>query len=440
MWKLPQSLSEPPADLPREPSLESRFEDYKAPYNAQQAATEASRCLYCYDAPCIKACPTEIDIPSFIRKIATGNVKGSARTIFDANILGASCACVCPVEVLCVGDCVYNAAGIPPIQIGRLQRYATDQAVAADWRFFEAGPDTGKHVALVGAGPASLAAAHELRRHGHAVTIYEKGAVPGGLNVTGVAPYKLRAEGALAELEWVLGIGGIEIVVNTAIGRDRSWASLAEDHDAVFLGVGLGPDRSLPGADLHGVTGAVAWIERMKLGRMDLSRVHQAVVLGGGNTAIDCVRELLGLGVPSVTMVYRGTEAKMSGYAHEWDAAKKEGARAIWGASPAGFVSEEGTGEVSAVRYTDDKGTHQAPAQLVLLAIGQSKLGDQLAALGIRVDAGRVLADRSGATSRPGWFVAGDALNGGKEVVNAVAEGKRAAAGIHAFLIGGGHA
>jgi dihydropyrimidine dehydrogenase (NAD+) subunit PreT len=425
MWKLP------------DPRSESVFEDYKAPYDAQQAAAEASRCLYCYDAPCIKACPTEIDIPSFIRKIATGNVKGSARTIFDANILGASCARVCPVEVLCVGDCVYNEAGIPPIQIGRLQRYATDKAVAANWRFFEAGPDTGKRVALVGAGPASLAAAHELRRHGHAVTIYEKGAVPGGLNVTGVAPYKLRAEDAMAELEWVLGIGGVEIVTNTEIGRDRTWESLGAEHDAVFLGVGLGPDRSLPGAELHGVTGAVAWIERMKLGRVDMTYVREAVVVGGGNTAVDCVRELLGLGVPSVTMVYRGTEAKMSGYSHEWDAAKKDGARAIWGASPAGFVGNEA---VSAVRYTDSTGTHDVPAQLVLVAIGQSKLGEQLAALGIHAEAGRVVADRSGATSRPGWYVGGDALNGGKEVVNAVAEGKRAAAGIHAFITGGGHA
>ncbi|MDP2317401.1 MAG: FAD-dependent oxidoreductase [Pseudomonadota bacterium] len=425
MWKLPDARSE------------SVFEDYKAPYDAQQAAAEASRCLYCYDAPCIKACPTGIDIPNFIRKIATGNVQGSARTIFSANILGASCACVCPVEVLCVGDCVYNAAGIPPIQIGRLQRYATDQAVAANWRFFEAGPDTGKRVALVGAGPASLSAAHELRRHGHAVTIYEKGSVPGGLNVTGVAPYKLRAEDAMAELEWVLGIGGIEFVMNTEIGRDRSWESLAADHDAVFVGIGLGPDRSLPGAALGGVHGAVAWIEQMKLGLVDLSSVRDAVVIGGGNTAVDCVRELLGLGVPGVTMVYRGTEAKMSGYAHEWDAAKKDGARALWNAAPAGFVGEP---HVEGVRYTGTEGPGVVPAQLVLLAIGQSKLGDQLAPLGIRAEAGRVVTDATGATSRPGWYVGGDAANGGKEVVNAVAEGKRAATAIHAFISGGGHA
>ena len=424
MWKLPETRSE------------ATFDDYKSPYDAQQAAAEASRCLYCHDAPCVTACPTGIDIPNFIRKIATGNVKGSARTIFSSNILGASCARVCPVEVLCVGDCVYNAADIPPIQIGRLQRYATDKAVAENWRFFEAGPDTGKRVALVGAGPASLAAAHELRRHGHAVTIFEKGSLPGGLNVTGVAPYKLRAEDAIAELDWVRGIGGIEIVPNTELGRDRAWGSLAE-FDAVFLGVGLGPDRALPGADLPGVEGAVAWIERMKLGTVDLSGVRDAVVIGGGNTAIDVVRELLGLGVPAVTMLYRGAEAKMSGYHHEWDAAKKEGARALWGAVPAGFTGDT---RVSGVRYTGPEGAAVAPAQLVLLAIGQTKLGDALAALGVRADGGRVVVGADGATSRPGWFAGGDLANGGKEVVNAVAEGKRAAAGIHAFLSGGGHA
>ncbi|MFN7145054.1 MAG: NAD(P)-dependent oxidoreductase [Myxococcota bacterium] len=425
MWKFPETRSE------------TAFEDYKAPYDAQQAAAEASRCLYCYDAPCIKACPTGIDIPNFIRKIATGNVKGSAKTIFSSNILGASCARVCPVEVLCVGDCVYNDAGIPPIQIGRLQRYATDQAVAQDWRFFEAGPDTGKRVALIGAGPASLAAAHELRRLGHAVTIYEKGSVPGGLNVTGVAPYKLRAEDAMAELDWVRGIGGMEIVLNTEVGRDVSWDALTAAHDAVFLGIGLGPDRLLPGADLEGVEGAVAWIERMKLGNVDLSAVRRAAVVGGGNTAVDVVRELLGLGVPHVTMVYRGTEARMSGYAHEWEAAKKEGAHAVWNAAPAGFA---GDGRVTAVRCQGPEGAFEVPADLVLLAIGQTKLGEHLAALGIQADGGRVVVGDDGATSRPGWFAGGDLANGGKEVVNAVAEGKRAAAGIHAFLTGGGHA
>mgnify|MGYP002631837348 FL=1 len=177
------------------------FEDFKHGYGTAQALAEANRCLYCEDAPCITACPTSIDIPEFIRKIATGNLRGSARTIFDSNILGMSCARVCPVETLCVGDCVYNHMDAPPIQIGKLQRYATDAAFDAGWRFFDAAPDSGRSVGLVGAGPASLACAHELRRHGHAVTIYEKRDVVGGLNTTGVAPYKMRADRSVEEVD-----------------------------------------------------------------------------------------------------------------------------------------------------------------------------------------------------------------------------------------------
>ncbi|MFZ5478591.1 MAG: FAD-dependent oxidoreductase [Myxococcota bacterium] len=422
MWKLPANRSE------------TAFPDGKAPYDTKQAVAEASRCLYCYDAPCQRACPTSIDIPEFIRRIATGNERASAKTIFDSNILGASCARVCPVEVLCVGDCVHNAAGVPPIQIGRLQRYATETAVANGWRFFEAGPSSGRKVALVGAGPASLAAAHELRRQGHAVTIYERAPLPGGLNVTGVAPYKIPAHEALAELEWVLGIGGVEVVTGVEVGKDVALADLEKTHDAVFVGIGLGPDRMLPGHVPTGVYGAVAWIERMKLGRVDLAGVVHAVVVGGGNTAIDCVRELVGLGVPCVTMAYRGTEAKMSGYKHEWDAAKKQGARAAWEATPVGYVGED---RVRAVRLRAPNGAEwDEPAELVLVAIGQSKLGGALVDLGIETDNGVIRVDADGATTRRGWYAGGDCSNGGKEVVNAVAEGKRAAIAIDRYLSG----
>lgn len=424
---------------------ETGLGDYKGAYTPEQALVEANRCLYCHDAPCIEACPTSIDIPEFIRKIATENTKGSARTIFSSNILGMSCARVCPVEVLCVGSCVYNEMGVPPIQIGKLQRYSTDAAYADGWRFFEAGADTGHSVGLVGGGPASLAAAHELRRRGHAVTIYEGRKVLGGLNATGVAPYKMKADSADEEVDWVLGIGGVEVQLGVHVGTDVSLADLEAKHQAVFIGVGLGPDRllTLPGAKLEGISGGVAWIEKMKLGYVDLSRIRRAVVIGGGNTAIDCVRELCQLGVPSVTLAYRGTEAVMSGYAHEWDAAKREGARALWQVQPLAY---DGADSVTGVRFQCLDASKQPitgertelKADLVLLAIGQASLGEALAGLeGVALDRGRVVVDEHGATGRPGWYAGGDCANGGKEVVNAAAEGKAAAEAIDAYLAGG---
>lgn len=424
---------------------ENVFTDFKAEYTPDQAVVEANRCLFCSDAPCMKICPTHIDVPQFIRKIATGNVKGSARTIFDANILGMSCARVCPVEVLCVGSCVYNDMGVPPIQIGKLQRYATDRALEQDWRFFEAGPDSGKKVALIGAGPASLAAAHELRRRGHACTIFEKRPVSGGLNTTGVAPYKMRADRSVEEVRWVLDIGGIEVKTGVEVGSAVSFEELEKQHDAVFVGVGLGADTRLgvPGEDLPGIHGAVDFIEKMKLGRVSLADVKHVLVIGGGNTALDCVREALGLGAPLVTLVYRGTEEHMSGYSHEWSAAREEGARAVFHAQPVAF---EGNGKVErlrVIRMDEQKkpiagSEFDIEADLVLVAIGQSKLGSLLSALGgIVIEGGRVRIDESGATGRPGWYAGGDAANGGKEVVNAAAEGKAAAEGIHRYLSGG---
>lgn len=423
---------------------ENVFSDFKAPYTPQQALVEANRCLFCADAPCIKACPTGIEIPQFIRKIATGNVKGSARTIFASNILGMSCARVCPVEVLCVGDCVYNEMGVPPIQIGKLQRFATDTAFAEEWRFFEAGPASGKSVGLIGAGPASLAAAHELRRHGHACTIYDKRPVVGGLNTTGVAPYKMKADRSAEEAAWVLGIGGIEVRTGVEIGRDLTWGELLETHDALFLGVGLGPDTlmALPGAELPGIHGAVETIERFKLGSLDLTGVARAVVVGGGNTAVDAVRELRGLGVAEVTMLYRGTEAKMSGYAHEWSAAKNEGVHALWQTQPVAFEGQGRVQGIRCVRLDDAKqpiagSEHVVPADLVLLAIGQGKLQALLSGVpGVAFEHGRVVVDAQQATGNPRVFAGGDCANGGKEVVNAAAEGKRAALAIHAALSG----
>ena len=431
------------SDLPEQRS-ESVFDDFKSAYTSAQAVVEANRCLYCSDAPCITACPTAINIPEFIRKISTGNLRGSANSIFASNVLGMSCSRVCPVETLCMGDCVYNEMGVPPIQIGKLQRYATDNAYEKGWSFFEAGADTGKSVGIVGAGPAGLACAHELRRFGHAVTIYDKRDVPGGLNTTGIAPYKLRADKSMAEVEWVLQIGGIHIEHGVDVPGNTSWDDLSAKHDALFLGFGLGPDSvlDLPGNGATGVHGAVAFIEAFKTGQVDLANVRNAIVVGGGNTAVDAVRELLGLGVPNVKMVYRGAEPAMSGYAHEWREAKNEGARAVWHAQPVGFAGEGSVTGLQCVRTDDAKrpmpGTeHTIAADLILVAVGQAKLGDLVAGLsGVETEWGKILCEEDGATGKPGVYAGGDCRNGGKEVVNAVAEGRDAARAMNKYLGG----
>ena len=425
---------------------EVAFTDFKRAYDDNQAAVEANRCLYCYDAPCIKACPTEIDIPTFIRRIANDNVEGAAKTIFDSNILGMSCARVCPVETLCVGSCVYNHMEQPAIQIGKLQRYATDAAYEAGLTFYEAGADTGKKVACIGGGPASLATAHRLRREGHAVTLIEKGHYLGGLNATGIAPYKMKADRALSEAEWVLSIGGVEVRSGVSVPDQLTWDALREEFDALFIGFGLGEDSlmSIPGAEAQGVRGAVDFIAEMKLTSPNLSHVKRAVVVGGGNTALDAVRELKGLGVEHVTLAYRGGEEHMSGYAHEWAEAKKEGVVPSWRSQPISFNTQDGrvTGVVCQVmdehKRPVEGQTHTLEADLVLLAIGQGKLGDLTAPLGIEVERGRIVTNEQGATATPGVYAGGDCRNGGKEVVNAAAEGDAAARAIHTFIMGGG--
>jgi dihydropyrimidine dehydrogenase (NAD+) subunit PreT len=413
------------AEISRDRS-ESVFGDYKGSYTRDAALAEANRCLFCTDAPCTQACPTHIDVPQFIRKIATGNVKGSARTIFESNILGMSCARVCPVEVLCVGKCVFNDMHMQPINIGKLQRYSTDKAFDEGWDFFEAGADTGKSVGLVGGGPASLACAHELRRFGHKTTIYEKRAVIGGLNTTGVAPYKMKADRSVEEVNWILGIGGIEVQTGVEITVDK-FGELEKKHDAIFFGVGLGADTAMrvPGEDLANVYGAVDWIEKMKTSRVSVEGMTHAVVVGGGNTALDAVREARGLGIERVTMLYRGVEAHMSGYGHEWKAGETEGCRAEWQVLPLAFEGKGKVERVKCIKLDAQKKAIQGTefsidADLVLVAIGQAKLVELKAAM----------------TGKKNVFAGGDFQNGGKEVVNAAAEGKAAAKQIHAFLTG----
>jgi dihydropyrimidine dehydrogenase (NAD+) subunit PreT len=417
--------------------LERRLADAKPTYAEGEAMGEANRCLYCHDAPCVQACPTGIDIPGFIRKIATGNVLGSARTILSANLLGYSCARVCPVEVLCVGACVYNDwHRYPPIQIGRLQRYAVEKTLDGGKAaaLFTRAKATGKKVACVGAGPASLAVAGYLALEGVAVTIYEQRRLPGGLNTTGVAPYKMHVEGSLAEVEFIRSLG-VTFRTGVAVGRDVKGADLLRDHDAVFLGVGLGADSRLgiPGEEGAGVVGATAWIERLKLEPgFALGGVRRALVVGGGNTAIDAVRELARLEVPDVAMVYRRAAAEMSGYVHEMELARKEGVRLVERAVPKEFV-RDGGGALTALRLADGR---ELPADLVIVGIGQAKLREMVDQFpGVATDEkGRVVVEEAtGRTGNPKVFAGGDAL-GGELVVTAVQEGKRAARGICAAL------
>ncbi len=419
--------------LPAE-RLEQRLPDAKPTYAPGEAAAEADRCLYCHDAPCVQACPTGIDIPGFIRKIATGNLRGSARTILSANLLGYSCARVCPVEVLCVGACVYNLwHRDPPIQIGRLQRYAVEAVIAGDGApaLLPKAPPAGKKVACVGAGPASLAAAGYLALEGVAVTLFEKRALAGGLNTTGVAPYKMHAEAALLEVEFIRSLG-VEIRLGLEVGKDVKPAELVRDFDAVFLGVGLGSDSrlGLPGEAGPGVGGATAWIERMKLEPgVALEGIQRALVVGGGNTAIDAARELARLGVPEVAMVYRRTAAEMPGYRHELEAARREGVRLVERGVPKAFLRDR-SGRLSHLQLQDGQ---EVPADVVLLAIGQAKLRDLAATFpGVALDdKGRVVVDpATGRTGNPKVFAGGDAVSGGELVVTAAQEGKRAARAI----------
>jgi len=432
--------------------LENELTDKKPLYTEAEAKAEADRCLYCSDAPCIKACPTEIDIPTFIKKIASGNVRGSARTIFEQNLLGYSCARVCPVEVLCQGDCVYTGWGREPIQIGRLQRFATETATrAGSAPVLAKRVDVGvakKKVACIGGGPASLAFAGYLALEGHEAVVFEKRAYSGGLNTTGIAPYKLHVEDALHEVAWVEGLGvdvrtGVDVGSEDGPGR-ISAKKLLDTYDAVFIGIGLGADSKLgiPGEDGPGVYGATEWIERMKL---EMSRAHReeiagkrVLVVGGGNTAIDVARECALLGAADVAMCYRRGVPEMSGYAHEMSGGRKEGVRLVGHVLPVAFVRDAG-GKLTALRVAktdaDAKpiaGTeHDLPCDLVALAIGQSKLRDLAKELpDVELDKrGCVVVTDTDTcvTGNPKVFAGGDCINGGKEVVNAVADGRNAA-------------
>jgi dihydropyrimidine dehydrogenase (NAD+) subunit PreT len=429
---------------PRSAEIAARFGDLHPPFDKTAAVTEAHRCLYCFDAPCMQACPTHIDVPKFIKKIASGNLEGSAKTILDANILGASCSRACPVDVLCEGACVMHRYNKEPIEIGRLQRFAMDALHESGAPLpFSPGEDTGKKVALIGGGPASLACAAELRRRGIRAEIFDARSLPGGLNTYGIAEYKLPLAESLREIDLLSQLGVIfhfETVVDAEM-----LAKLEAKFDAVFLGMGLGAIHRLgvAGEEMKGVTNALDFIAGYKSGEIANAPAKVAVI-GAGNTAIDAANAAVRLGASEVTMVYRRGPEQMSAFDFEYEHAKQEGVQFLWHVKP---VALHGTGkveglELQTLEVTNDGSlvpkageTATLPVDLVVLSIGQATHTDFLEGGKLKLERGRIVIDRtSGQTTNPKYFAGGDCVNGGREVVDAVADGKRAGLGIAAWL------
>ena len=417
------------------------FSDLHPPLDDHEALVAADRCYFCHDAPCITACPTDIDIPLFIRQIATGTPEAAARTIFQQNILGGMCARVCPTETLCEQACVREKAEGKPVLIGQLQRYATDTLMAQGVHPFTRAAPTGKRVAVVGAGPAGLSCAHRLAMLGHDVTVFDARPKPGGLNEYGIAAYKSVDSFAEAEVDWLLKIGGITIKTDAALGRHITLAELQADHDAVFLGLGLGGVNALgvDGEDRTGVLDAVDFIADLRQST-DLSQLpigRDVVVIGGGMTAVDAAVQAKLLGALNVSLVYRRGRDRMNASRYEQDLAASKGVRIITNASP---VAIHGNGSVREIEfeYTDDTltptgQTFRLAADQVFKAIGQTLAGDTLPA----IERGKIAVTGAGRTSITGIWAGGDCATGGDDLtVTAVAEGRDAAMDIHTTLMG----
>ncbi|MBR8298666.1 NAD(P)-dependent oxidoreductase [Burkholderia cenocepacia] len=419
--------------------LSCEFADIAPLLDPTAAAAAASRCHYCYDAPCVHACPTQIDIPSFIRKIGNGNLKGAATDILSANPLGGMCARVCPTEILCEGACVRNHQDAQPVAIGALQRHATDWAMQTGAVQFRRAPETGRHVAVVGAGPAGLACAHRLALAGHRVTLFDARPKAGGLNEYGIAAYKTVDDFAQREVEWLLSVGGITLETGVALGRDVTLDTLREQHDAVFLAMGLGGVRALAidGEQLGGVMNAVDFIEQVRQadGLENVPVGRRVVVIGGGNTAIDAAVQSRKLGAERVTMVYRrGVEAMSATWA-EREFAQKSGVTLVTHAKPMRIAGTDG--QVTGVEFEGASGEcFTVDADMVLKAIGQTLVPDGVEAVLLTADGTRIAVDADGRTALPDVWAGGDcaATDGVDLTVQAVQDGKRAAASIDATL------
>ncbi|TDL89459.1 NAD(P)-dependent oxidoreductase [Meridianimarinicoccus aquatilis] len=423
---------------------DKNFADAYPPLDPHEALVAADRCYFCHDAPCIAACPTEIDIPLFIRQIQTGMPKAAGKTIFEQNILGGMCARVCPTETLCEGACVREAAEGKPVKIGHLQRYATDTVMGIGSHPFARAPSTGLVVAVVGAGPSGLACAHRLAMYGHDVVVMDAREKPGGLNEYGIATYKTPDGFAQAEVDWLLGIGGITIKTGVRLGRELALAELREDFDAVFLAIGLAGVNALraEGEAHDHVHDAVDFIAELRQSpdRRQIAVGRRVVVIGGGMTAVDAAVQAKLLGAEHVTMVYRRDRSRMSASQHEQLHAVSKGVQIITDATPLRVL---GDGAVSGVEFAytsegaDGLETIGAPfvvpADQVFKAIGQ-KL--EAAPGGLEIDGSKIAVTGSGRTSLTGVWAGGDCAVGGDDLtVTAVAEGRDAAEDIHAELM-----
>jgi glutamate synthase (NADPH/NADH) small chain len=425
-------------DLVPAAQLQERFADLHRPLGGAQALIEAARCLYCYGAPCVSACPTGIDIPGFIHQIRSGNRDGSARTILSANIMGGTCARACPTEVLCEAACVVNETEGAPVKIGLLQRHAVDHLMATrEDHPFTRMPDSGFRIAVVGAGPAGLSFAHRAACLGHRITVFEGAEKPGGLNEYGLAAYKMVDDFAQREVAFILGVGGISLETGRSLGANLDLAALRDSYDAVFLAVGLG--KALPldiaGTNLPGVRDALAFINDIRRAP-DKGTVHvgrHVVVIGGGNTAIDAAIQAKYLGADTVTIAYRRGREQMSATTWEQELASRSGVTFQYWASPAAFVGTDGVTAVRLAttrledgRLVASKDSQTVPADMVLIAIGQTL--DERLLSGLRISRGKIEVDECYRTSLPGVYAGGDCITSGEDLtVQAVEDGKRAA-------------
>lgn len=426
--------------------IKSLEQELHPPLTPHEANIEADRCYFCYDAPCMTACPTGIDVPLFIRQIKTDNPKGAATTIFNENILGGMCARVCPTETLCEQACVRNTQEDKPVRIGELQRFATDALMGTGKQPYTRASSTGKTIGVVGAGPAGLACAHRLALHGHDVTIYESSTKPGGLNEFGIAAYKTPNDFAQKEVEYILSIGGIDIQYDKALGSNISLDEICNQHDAVFIGVGLGQTNALnlANSDASGVTDAVDFIADLRQASdpSQLNIGNNIIVVGGGMTAIDAAVQSKILGAENVTLLYRRDREAMNASEFEQQLAQTHGVSIITNWQPAAIQVQDGA--VSAVEFERTQTnngalsgtgeTRQWPCDQLLLAIGQG-FNLQNVLNGLTFEKGRIQTDEYGKTSQSGVWAGGDCVSHGDDLtVSAVQAGKLAAESIHTTL------